>query len=70
MFIFMFCVYVQRVQRSLVEDINAPELLGIAVAVRSLALNKSLQSSKVLLVKLDVLEVGDDARLGDGLRDD
>lgn len=66
----MIYVYVQRVLRNLVEDINAPELLGVAVAVRSLALNKSLQGSKVLLIELDVLEVGDDARLSDGLGDD
>lgn len=55
---------------NLVEDLNAPEVLGVAVAVRSLALSKSLQGSKVLLIELDVLKVGDDTRLGDGLGDD
>lgn len=55
---------------ALVEDINAPEVLGVAVAVGGLALGDGLEGLEILLVQDNVLEVGDDARLGGRLGDD
>lgn len=66
----MYREILQAFLNNLVEDLNAPEVLGIAVAVRGLSVSEALEDSKVLLVELNVLEVGDDARLSDGLGDD
>lgn len=65
-------VYVdkQRPGHALVEDLNAPEVLGVAVAVGGLALGDGLEGLEVLLVQNNILEVGDDAGLGGRLGDD
>jgi len=53
----------------IVKDLDAPEVNRVAVTVRSLALGQALENLEILLVKVNVLEVGDDARLGHRLGD-
>lgn len=60
----MGCTYL------IVKDLDAPEVNGVAVTVRGLALGQALEDLEILLVQGNVLEVGDDARLGHRLGDD